>query len=58
MHGLKYTRKRYCKANKPELQPAPMPRLERIVTTDVLGTAPFVPMRVESSLVPTDGQIA
>ena len=38
-----------------------MPKLERPVTTDVLGeaqtergTTPFVPMRVESSLVPTD----
>ena len=57
VHGLKYTHKRYCKAKQPEierpvpeLQPAPMPKLERTVTTE--------PMRVESSLVPTDEQIA
>ena len=47
MHGLKYTHKRYCKANQPELQPTPMPKLERTATTETIA-----------SLVPTDEQIA
>ena len=71
MQSLKYTHKRYCKAKRqelerlvPVLQPAPIPNLERKVTANVLGeaqtergTARFVPMRVEPSLVPTDEHV-
>ena len=32
MHGLQCTHKRYCKASQPELQPTPMPKLERTAT--------------------------
>jgi hypothetical protein len=51
IHGLKYSHKRYCKANQqvpPGLeQSAPMPQLVRTVTTDPI-----------SSGVPTDEHIA
>ena len=47
IHGLKYTHKRYCKANQSEQQPAPMPKLERTATLE--NVAP---------VAPTDEQIA
>ena len=65
IHCLKYTHKKVCKANQPDVvgeAPTQMPKLERILTNDVLGgaqteigTANFVPI---TSLVPTDEQIA
>lgn len=68
VHGLKYTHKKYCKAKRPELegpvpvlQPAPMPKLERTVTTEpmrVESKGPPATTPLSSSLAPTDEQIA
>ncbi len=73
VHGLKYTHKKYCKAKRhppeggqlegpvPVLQPAPMPKLERTVTTEpmrVESKGPPATTPLSSSLAPTDEQIA
>ena len=47
IHGLKYTHTRYCKANQPEQQSIPMPKLERTATIEIVA-----------SLVPAYEQIA